>query len=491
MKVPMRFIKYSFVATLLAGFALCKGQNYQALHGSSYAGSLGSGSNPASIVHVPYAWDITPLALQFKQSTNAFQVKKYSFLSAPSRAELTATLGTRRRFVFANQDLRLLNTRITLNSKTAIAFGATIRSYQYASTSESNWQDTIFTMADYMKINLEHLPLSGEARGTSWAELYASFGRTLKDEGDWLINGGVTLKLTRPIAGGYGKALGLNYQYSPVASIPAYTLTEGSFRYGYSANFDQLDSNKTSAANREGFLQQPSLGLGADLGFEYIHLASQENGENDYAYETKIGLSVLDIGSTRFQHGKRSRLVIAGRPGITDTVIENKFVGVNSFDSFNDSVAGLSRSMEELAGDFFIYMPTRLLISFDQHIAENFFINTEITLPLYALADDDVLVIKDMNLVAVTPRWEKKNVGFYLPVLFNTKQQLWVGGAFKAGPVLFGTHNLANLFSKNSAQSGGMYFALTFRPGKLYDRQANYPGKLSRRDRRRLACPAF
>ena len=30
-------------------------QNYQAVHGSSYAGSLGVTNNPASIVHVPYS----------------------------------------------------------------------------------------------------------------------------------------------------------------------------------------------------------------------------------------------------------------------------------------------------------------------------------------------------------------------------------------------------------------------------------------------------
>jgi hypothetical protein len=488
----MRHLKYNVLATLFLGcYLLSPAQNYQALHGSSFAGSLGSGSNPASVVHVPFAWDITPLALQFKQSTNAFKLEKYCFLSAPSGAELTATVGTKPRFVFANQDLRLLNTRVSLNSKTAIAFGATIRSYQYAFAGASNWQDTIFTMADYMKINLEHLPLSGEARGTSWAELYAGFGRTLKDEGDWLINGGLTVKLTRAIAGGYAKALGLTYQYSPVLTTPAYTLTNGNFRYGYSGNFDQLDSNKTSAANRKVFLQAPSIGLGADVGLEYISLAGEETGTDDYAYKTKIGISVLDIGSTRFQHGSRSRLLVAGRPGITDTVIENKFVGVNSFDGFNDSIAGLARSVEELRGDFFIYMPTRLLINLDQHITENFYINAEITLPLYALAGDDVLVIKDMNLFALTPRWEQKNFGVYLPMLLNTKKQVWIGGALKVGPVLFGAHNLANLFSKNSTQSGGMYLALSFRPGKLYDRQAHYPNKLSRRDRRRLECPVF
>jgi hypothetical protein len=83
-------------------------------------------------------------------------------------------------------------------------------------------------------------------------------------------------------------------------------------------------------------------------------------------------------------------------------------------------------------------------------------------------------------------------LGAYFPVLLNSRKQLWVGGAFKAGPILIGTHNLANLFSKNKTQSGGFYLALTIRPGKKYDRQAHYPSdKQPGKNKRNLDCPKF
>ena len=79
-----------------------------------------------------------------------------------------------------------------------------------------------------------------------------------------------------------------------------------------------------------------------------------------------------------------------------------------------------------------------------------------------------------------------------MPILVNNRGQTWVGGAFKAGPVLMGTHNLANLFTKNKMQTGGFYLALTIRPGKSYDRQGNYPkDKQSKRQQRSLDCPKF
>ncbi|MBC7423753.1 MAG: hypothetical protein H7334_09900, partial [Ferruginibacter sp.] len=56
----MHFFKiYCTIAALLL-FNCLAAQNYHAINGSSYAGSLGVGNNPASIVHVPYAWDVTP-----------------------------------------------------------------------------------------------------------------------------------------------------------------------------------------------------------------------------------------------------------------------------------------------------------------------------------------------------------------------------------------------------------------------------------------------
>ncbi len=483
---------YLFIpCMLLLNFLMA--QNYQAINGSPYAGSLAPSNNPASIVHVPFAWDITPFSVQLKQSTNAYKIEKYSLLSTTKNAEVSALLGIKKRFVFANQDIHLLNTRINLNAKAAIAFGANIRNYIYATGSESNWQDSVYSLADYLKINIDHLPLSGEATGSAWAELYGTYAQTIMDDGDRLLNAGLTLKVNRGLAGGYGKAQGISYVPSFTSNGVDYLLTNGSLQYGYSSNFDNIDSNNSATANRKIFYQKTYSSLSADIGFEYILLSNEDKEEGgDYAYDTKIGISFMDIGNNKYRHGGRSRLAVAGRPGITDTLIENKFSTVTTFDNFNDSLAGIAGSITGVSGDFFIYQPTRLMINIDQHIIHNFFVNAEITVPLLPLVAKNSLFIKDMNLLAITPRWELKSLGAYFPVLLNTRKQLWVGGAFKAGPILFGTHNLANLFSKNKSQSGGFYLALTIRPGKKYDRQAHYPNdKLPGKERRSLECPKF
>lgn len=484
-------IKNYLLFPFLLLFNFCKGQNYQAINGSSYAGSLSASYNPASIVYTPYAWDITPFAVQAKQSTNAFMINKYSLLSSLKNAEVSIQNGTRKRFLFANQDIRLLNTRISLTAKASIAFGVNIRNYIYAINGNSNWQDTIFSLRDFMKINTGHLPLSGEFTGSTWAEVYGTYAQTIIDDGKSLVNAGVTLKLNRALAGGYASAQGVNYIPVPNANGGGYLVTTGSLQYGYSSNFDTIDSNKTSAANRKAFLQNANPGVSADIGFEYLLLQDEDKEEgSDDTYDTKIGVSIMDLGNNKYKYGSRSRLAIAGKAGITDSLLENKFSTASTFDNFNDSLASVSNSIATPAGNFFIYQPTRLVINIDKHVMQNFFINAEITLPIVSLASKNTLFIKDMNLLALTPRWETKSLGAYFPILYNSKNQLWVGGAFKAGPVLFGIHNLSDLFSKNKSQNGGLYLAFTIRPGKKYDREAHYPrDKLTDKERRSLKCP--
>ena len=473
--------------------AFLMAQNYDAINGSSYAGSLGVGGNPASIVNVPYAWDITPVSVQVKQATNAITINKYSLLSSPKNAKVVVQNGDKKWFAFANQDIHLFNTRINLNSKAAIAFGANIRNYFYAAGSQANYIDTIHSLRDFLSLNVNNIPLSAQSVVSTWAELYGSYAQTIFEEGNRVLNAGITLKVNRNLAGGYGKAAGLSYIPATVNNEPGYLLTGGNLQYAYSSNFDAIDSNKSNSVNRKAFLQKTYSSISADIGFEYLILTDEDKEEGgDYAYETKIGLSVLDIGSNKYKRGNRSRLAVAGKGGITDSVIENKFTTINSVDDFNDSLASIANSITQLTGDFYIYQQTRLQINIDQHLANNFFINVAVTVPIINIAAKNSLYLKDMNLLAVTPRWELKAVGVYLPILLNNQHQLWVGGAFKAGPLLLGIHNLANLVSKNTTQNGGFYFAFTIRPGKKYDKDAHEPKDRSTgKTIRNLQCPKF
>lgn len=485
----MRLYKLGIFLLCTLGFSVLFAQNYQAINGSSYAGSLSAQNNPASIVQVPFSWDITPFAVQTKQATNAFVINNFSLLSPSSNAKLVGKNGTAKRFVFTNQNIRLLNTRINLNNVAAIAFGVNIRSYVYATTSQVNWQDTTQRLQDFMKINSARLPLSGESRGSAWAELYGTYARTIYSDDRRILTAGLTLKINRALAGEYVSATGLNY--IPAGNTAGYQVTGGNVQYGYSSNFDEIDSNRSASANRKSFFQHTMAGISADAGLEYT-LLDDEAGEegNDFTYRTKIGISLMDVGRNKFRYSSRSSNAAGIKPNMSDTAVSNAFFNINSTDDFNNGLKTVAASFTSLAGLFNIYQPARVILNVDQHLANNFYLNGELTVPVFPLVPKQIRYIKDMNLVAVTPRWETKTWGAYLPLQLNNQKQLWLGAAFKAGPLLLGSHNLANIVSKNKIQSGGFYLALTIRPGKNRDgSEGGSAERGSRRSRQSLECP--
>jgi len=195
----------------------------------------------------------------------------------------------------------------------------------------------------------------------------------------------------------------------------------------------------------------------------------------------------MDIGRNKYIQGMYSSYATAGLPGVTNVVLENKFAQIGSLAEFTDSVKTISQTFSQLSGNFNVYQPCRLMINVDQHLANDFFVNAEITIPLLSIVPKKLIYVRDMNLLAITPRWETKSFGGYLPLTVNTKGQVWIGGAIKAGPLLLGMHNLGTLFSKNKTQTGGFYLAFTIRPAKKSEGYRT--DKLTRKGRRNLDCP--
>src|SRR6186713_1992937 len=73
-------------------------QNYHAVEGSPFAGSIGVANNPASILSTPYPWDITVLSVQVKNSTNAVTFHNFSLLSHGDSIWSSFDAGNRKRF---------------------------------------------------------------------------------------------------------------------------------------------------------------------------------------------------------------------------------------------------------------------------------------------------------------------------------------------------------------------------------------------------------
>jgi hypothetical protein len=451
-----------------------KGQDYHAIEGSPFAGSIGVANNPASILSTPYPWDITVFSMQVKNTTNAVTFSNFSYLSHPAgRGNDTLgynfTGGNFKRYASFNYNMHLLNARISLGRGQGIAFGANLRGYGSVRTGKANYNENLENMNQFFDIN-ENTTYRGDMVSSSWLELFGTYSRTLLDDTKNRLNAGVTLRAMRGISGAYAQLMDGSVGRSNQQFLTFYSLAAGSARYGYSSNYDTWHNNRSTTDNLKDFITHTRAGAAIDLGIEYYikNQAVHVYGDDDdyFDYEWKIGVSLLDLGANNYQYGSQSRAASHPKTNISDLDLNEKFDNTSSLAGFNDSLATIVNSIQTLRGQFRVWNPARLVINVDRPLPNHFAVNTDLTLNLGGSNKGQQYFTKEITLLAVTPRWETKSLGAYLPVQVTTDAKVWVGGAFKAGPLLLGVHNWATVFSKTKAQNGGFYLALVIRPGK-------------------------
>ena len=470
------------------------GQNYQAVNGSSYAGSLGTGNNPASIVNTPWRWDLTVFGVQAQAVTNALTVRNYSLLSPPGDARYQVNRQNAARYASTNYNINLFNARYSLNKQSAIAAGLNIRGYTRATTSRFAYHDTLHTLDQWFTLNQNNMPLSGNVISSHWMELYGSYARTIFNNERGRLNAGITIKITKGLAGGYGSISSSGIEQVPNPGGDAtYRVKDLSALYAYSSNFDKWNNDLSQSTNIRNFISNARGGIAVDLGVEYLIKESgiasfNDDGEDYWDYNWKVGLSLLDLGFNQYQYSRNSRLLTQLKNNIEGTDFDQKFGKVSGIRGFNDSAATLFNNVRMPSGIFNIINPTRLVLNVDRWITDAFYVNGELSINLSPIAGKDRLYMKEMNLLTVTPRWETRQLGFYLPIQYNTEQKFWVGAAVKAGPVLIGLHNLAYIFTKNNLQNGGGYLALILKPGK---KKGNTTKEKRNKRLRQYDCPVW
>jgi hypothetical protein len=269
----------------------------------------------------------------------------------------------------------------------------------------------------------------------------------------------------RAISGGYANMS--NIQFTP-AGNGDYLFTDGSIKYGYSRNYDRLDSNQSTLRNIKNFMTGNAMRLGGSIGLEYVRYWDEAVRTTDPwpdEYNWKLSVSLMDIGSNQFTYGTYSGAASGVAPGAYAGTVQQKFDSLERIRDFRDSLRSISARFTDQRGNFSLRNPTRLLINFDKQFDNDYFINAELQLNLNKVDETLHYNTRELTIAAITPRWETSDWGVYLPIQYTTEGRTWVGLAGKAGPLLIGFHNLANIFGKNSFPNAGAYLQLRIYPG--------------------------
>lgn len=471
---------------LLAIILLCTAlngaaQNYHAVQGSSYSGSLGIANNPASMLNTPYKWDVTVFGFQLKNATNIFTIHDYSLLSSPRNSSYGLDSGEYARREMLGFNVNLLNARITLDRRQAIGFGINVRGYVRAKTAKYSFIDTLVNTADFLNINQANQPLDAQITGSTWVEIFGSYSRTIMETAKGRLNTGITLRASRGIAGAFLNIENIRFTRESFSNRQQNVLANARAQYGYSANFDRWTKERKAGQNIRDLVTYSEGGIGVDVGVEYL-IKTQEvptyEDDDYYDYNWKLSLSLLDAGINQYKYGRESRTLSGIRADMIDTVLDDKFRNAGNFAQVNDTLATVVQNISTPRGNFTVLNPTRIVLNADRFLRDDFYINGEISFNVSSIFKK-YHHVSELNFITITPRWETRKWGVYLPLQYNAAGKFWIGGAFKAGPLLLGVHNWGNMFSKKSMQNGGGYLALVIR---------SWTDSWIRRDRR-LNCP--
>jgi hypothetical protein len=463
------------------------GQDYHAIAGSNYAGALGVHNNPAAIVNTPYPWDITLIGIQAKYQTNAITVIDYSLLSSPANSKFLINGGDFSRYGNSQANINLLNARLSVSRKKSVAFGVNLKSISNIKTDPYNYRDTIQDINAFLSMNTGSGPLAGQLRSNNLLEFYGTYSQTILDHPNYRLNGGLTIKVNKGLAGVSANVNNIKFQETVINGETGYLINSGDITYGYASNMDPWENNQGGSNKLRSLLQGARFGFSVDAGLELIIKPAgvpgyMDDEESYYDYDWKIGASLVDVGRGQYRYGENSYRGTVPSQGIPANILDAKFDStITGLSEFSDSLATIM-TLNSLGGNLNIYTPARIILNADRYISGGFFINGELSINITSLLGKKRIVVQDMNLLRVTPRWETRRWGLYLPMQVNTKGQFWLGAAGKAGPLLIGFHNLGNVFGKNKMANGGGFVALTIRPGERVTR-----GK----KQKMLDCPPY
>lgn len=287
----------------------------------------------------------------------------------------------------------------------------------------------------------------------SWVEYGFIWSSTLlKNENQWLT-AGIVVKLLQGSGAGYLEMDGIDVMFDK-EHIAHFDMN---MSYGFN------ESLVKTVDGGDIVEQSGDLGLGLDLGLSYSYLPDHLNGLKGVPYRYKIGFVVADIGYIRHNQTQKKAVYNVNM----ENVPYSRFQGIETIEALKDSIEKSVDITEKEGGNFKTNLPLTLAVNADYCIRPNWFLNgTIIYKPNYYNS-----LVKLVNATIwrynLTPRYETRKVGVYLPVSYSSVLGWNMGLSARYGNFFIGSSTvLGNLLSEGSGQQL-VYFGMSIPIGSL------------------------
>ncbi len=461
------------IVLMLAGSATFA-QDFPGYRSGNYTGVNGVFFNPANIAGSRYYFDVN-LASASTMAANdqaSFRLSDISesFNGDSIRNQLFGTQAGAANGMFAI-DIHGPSGMMGIGEKNAIA--VTTRGRMFANA--LNVDGKLFRQISESVAQDPELPYTLSSQENmrfavnAWTEFGASFARILVDEHAHFFKGGLTLKYLAGAANGYVNIDNFSGTVTRDALFNLTHLTNASGRIATG-----FGGTRISGFEASDLFQMKSSGFGADLGFVYEYRPDPEmqtvDGiklDNNYknTYRFKFGLALLDLGSIRYKKDP------ARSGAYTIDISNTEFMPLRQLnnldvDDYNQFFASQPEFFTPAAGgetDYSVSLPTTLQVEADLLLYDGWYLNLASQVSLSNNADKPYNN-RSYSSFTLTPRYEGKIFGGYLPLNYNPLTKFNAGLAFRAGPLFFGSGSLLTAVMGESTQAD---FFIGLRLGEL------------------------
>ena len=441
---------------LLLGFLFAApeglAQDLLGLNTDNYAGVHKMQIQPASIVASPYKLDFNVLGINFLGLNSEF-FSKLNFskdLNKFRKSSFFELFKQGKKEYLLSGNFLIPSFMLQLDEKSALGVSFQVQAHLFAKGSDVDLNDLIlndFKLDEFFgKIFNDGFVTM---RVNSWTELNFTYARAILRTDKHKLRVGITPKILISQAGGYFSVDNLEFELEDAD----YLLDlKGDLQFGYNESM-----RAAVAGGRFNFFENLSFGL--NLGIEYELRSPQRSvplreGYYDPGYQLKIGLSYTDIGSLKYNKLSKSANYRAdlGRFPI------NSLRELESIDALADTLSAYFFKVET-ESSFRMQLPSRLRLQVDYKLEDFLYLNFSTDLATSG-RDRQVFETRNLNLYALTFRYEKPKLGVHLPVSYNDVIKLNLGMGVRWGSVVLGSSNLiSTLFQKDPAFNN-FYFAM-------------------------------
>lgn len=438
-------------------------QDFPGYRTSNYAGVSGVFYNPANIADSRYRWNFNLFSFSTSignnkasfslkdlgRTLNGDSIKNKIFSQDAGPSSGLASVVVQGPSLFFN-----------LNKKSALAFSTRARIMTNITDIDGKLANQLIndsknnTGFPYTISSQQNMVLNVNG----WTEFGLSYAKEITGKGMNYFKGGITVKYLAGAANTYVNVDKLNATINNDAVKNETYLSNASGQIGL--GFGGINISNFQASD---LLKFKSTGIGGDIGFVYEYRPDFEKAKNESGelrrdrnkYKVKIGIAVLDIGSIKYNRDmSRSgsyAIHISNAQRFYLSSLAN--AGIDDFkDTLNKYPQFFTPDASANAQSYNVSLPTTLQLNADYNFSGGLHVNLAAQ---FALTNSHSKPFNSQyyNAVTVTPRFEGKHFGVFLPLSYNALTQFTGGVSLRLGNLFIGSGSILSAALGNSKQA--------------------------------------